>query len=108
MRGKWIVALGPLVLSKRERVIALEPYDKALLGTTLRYPYEVRKPEDYFCDLPDLAIAPTCSPWPSISWTARRQSLTPRCFGTAMRRRCWHTSRPSRPVPLQSDGRPLP
>src|SRR5262249_30353969 len=28
------------------------------LGTTLRYPYEVRKAEDYFCDLPDLTIAP--------------------------------------------------
>ena len=27
-------------------------------GTTLRYPYEVRKAEDYFCDLPDLTIAP--------------------------------------------------
>jgi DNA end-binding protein Ku len=23
-----------------------------------RYPYEVRKAEDYFCDLPDLTIAP--------------------------------------------------
>jgi DNA end-binding protein Ku len=53
-----MVALGRLVLSKRERVIALEPYDKGLLGTTLRYPYEVRKAEDYFCDLPDLTIAP--------------------------------------------------
>jgi DNA end-binding protein Ku len=41
-----------------ERVIALEAYDKGLLGTTLRYPYEVRKAEDYFCDLPDLTIAP--------------------------------------------------
>jgi DNA end-binding protein Ku len=58
MRGKRMVALGRLVLSKRERVIALEPYDKGLLGTTLRYPYEVRKAEDYFCDLPDLTIAP--------------------------------------------------
>src|SRR5215813_9367836 len=58
MRGKGMVALGRLVLSKRERVIALEPYDKGLLGTTLRYPYEVRKAEDYFCDLPDLTIAP--------------------------------------------------
>src|SRR5438128_11377662 len=52
MRGKGMVALGRLVLSKRERVIALEPYDKGLLGTTLRYPYEVRKAEDYLCDLP--------------------------------------------------------
>ena len=58
MRGKGMVALGRLVLSKRERVIALERYDKGLLGTTLRYPYEVRKAEDYFCDLPDLTIAP--------------------------------------------------
>jgi DNA end-binding protein Ku len=57
MRGKGMVALGRLVLSKRERVIALESYEKGLLGTTLRYPYEVRKAEDYFCDLPDLAIA---------------------------------------------------
>jgi DNA end-binding protein Ku len=58
MRGKGVVALGRLVLSKRERVIALEPYNKGLLATTLRYPYEVRKTEDYFCDLPDVAIAP--------------------------------------------------
>src|SRR5207253_2427618 len=58
MRGKGMVALGRLVLSKRERVIALQPYEKGLLGTTLRYPYEVRKAEEYFCDLPELTIAP--------------------------------------------------
>ena len=58
MRGKGMVALGRLVLSKRERVIALQAYDKGLLGTTLRYPYEVRTAEDYFCDLPELTIAP--------------------------------------------------
>jgi DNA end-binding protein Ku len=58
MRGKGMVALGRLVLSKRERVIALEAYDKGLLGTTLRYPNEVRKAEDYFCDLPELTLAP--------------------------------------------------
>src|ERR1043166_2814422 len=58
MRGKDMVALGRVVLSKRERVIALEPYDKGLLATTLRYPYEVRKSEDYFCDLLELTIAP--------------------------------------------------
>src|SRR5436309_12472420 len=58
MRGKGMVALGRLVLSKRERVIALEPYDKGLLGTTLRYPYEVRNARDYFSDLPDVTLAP--------------------------------------------------
>ena len=58
MRSKRMVALGRLVLSKRERVITLEAYDKGLLGNTLRYPYEVRKAEEYFCDLPQLTIAP--------------------------------------------------
>jgi DNA end-binding protein Ku len=58
MRGKAMVALGRLVLSKRERVIALEPYDNGLLGTTLRYRYEVRATQDYFCDLPEVTIDP--------------------------------------------------
>jgi Ku protein len=86
MRGKGMVALGRLVLSKRERVIALEPYGKGLLGTTLRYPYEVRKAEDYFCDLPDVSLRRTCSPLPSRSRTARPLLLRPRLFGTAIAR----------------------
>ena len=58
MRHKSMVALGRLVLSKRERVIVLEPYDNGLLGTTLRYPYEVRDAKNYFADLPEPALAP--------------------------------------------------
>jgi DNA end-binding protein Ku len=58
MRHKTLVALGRLVLAKRERVIALEPYGKGLLGTTLRYPYEVRNASDYFSEVPELALAP--------------------------------------------------
>ena len=58
MRRKTMVALGRLVLAKRERVIALEPYGKGLLGTTLRYPSEVRNAADYFSDVPELALAP--------------------------------------------------
>src|SRR5207302_4138771 len=58
MRGKGMVALGRLVLAKRERVMALEAYDKGLLGTTLRYSYEVRHAGDYFSDLPDVTLAP--------------------------------------------------
>jgi DNA end-binding protein Ku len=50
------VALGRVVLSTREHVIALEPRGKGLMGTLLRYPYEVRKPEDYFDDIPDIKI----------------------------------------------------
>jgi len=77
MRGKGVVALGRLVLSKRERVIALEPYDKGRLGTTLRYADEVRNDEDYFCDLPELTLAPTASRSPGRLWTARPERSTP-------------------------------
>jgi DNA end-binding protein Ku len=56
MRGKNMVALGRVVISKRERVIALEPEGKGLIGTTLRYPYEVRDSGAYFDDIPDVTI----------------------------------------------------
>ena len=58
MRGKGLVAMGRVVLSKRERVIILEPSDKGLVGTTLRYPYEVRDAKDYFDDIPEVALEP--------------------------------------------------
>jgi len=58
MRGKGMVALGRVVLSKRERVIMLEPRDKGLIGTTLRYPYEVRDVKEYFDDVPEVKVEP--------------------------------------------------
>jgi DNA end-binding protein Ku len=42
MRRKGMVALGRLVLSKRERVIALEAYDKGMLGTIWIQAYQNR------------------------------------------------------------------
>jgi DNA end-binding protein Ku len=58
MTGKGMAALGRVVMSKRERVIAIEPHGKGLIGTTLHYAYEVRKADDYFDDIPDVTIAP--------------------------------------------------
>ena len=58
MRGKGMVALGRVVLSKRERVIMLEPWEKGLTGTTLRYPYEVRDAKEYFDDIPEVKVEP--------------------------------------------------
>jgi DNA end-binding protein Ku len=48
-----MVALGRVVLTRREHVIALEPKGRGLLGLTLRYPYEVRDEASYFEDIPD-------------------------------------------------------
>ena len=51
-----MVALGRVVLTRREHVIALEPRGRGLLGMTLRYPYEVRDEQAYFDDIPELKL----------------------------------------------------
>jgi DNA end-binding protein Ku len=56
MRGKEMVALARVVISKRERVIMLEAFEKGLRATTLRYPYEVRNEQPYFEDIPDVKV----------------------------------------------------
>jgi DNA end-binding protein Ku len=50
------VAIGRLVLTNREHIIALEPLDKGLMGTVLRYPYEVRDPQEYFDEIEDVKV----------------------------------------------------
>jgi DNA end-binding protein Ku len=50
------VAIGRVVLTNREHIIALEPLDKGLMGTLLRYPYEVRGEKEYFDDIQDVKI----------------------------------------------------
>src|SRR5882762_4991678 len=56
IRKEGMVAIGKVVFTSREHIIALEARGKGLLGITLRYPYEVRKEEDYFDDIPDEKI----------------------------------------------------
>lgn len=53
MRDEGVVGLGRVVIARRERIIMLEPLGKGLLGTVLRYAYEVRGEEAYFADLED-------------------------------------------------------
>jgi DNA end-binding protein Ku len=50
------VAIGRVVLTSREHIIALEPLDKGLVGTLLRYPYEVRGEDEYFDDIQDVKV----------------------------------------------------
>jgi DNA end-binding protein Ku len=56
MRGKDVAALGRVVLSKRERVIMLQPWERGLVGTTLRYASELRDSHDYFDEIPDVKV----------------------------------------------------
>jgi DNA end-binding protein Ku len=52
-----MVGIGRVVIARRERPIMLEPFGKGVLGTTLRYPYEVREAEGYFEDVQDIELS---------------------------------------------------
>ena len=53
IRKEGMVALGKVVFTSREHVVALEARGKGLVGMTLRYPYEVRDENEYFDDIAD-------------------------------------------------------
>ena len=42
--------------TKKRNFVAKKFMDKGLVGTTLRYPYEVRDTKDYFDDIPDMKL----------------------------------------------------
>lgn len=50
------VAIGRVVLTNREHIVALEAMDKGLVGTLLRYPYEVRSEQEYFDEIQDVKV----------------------------------------------------
>jgi DNA end-binding protein Ku len=53
IKKEGMVALGHVVLTTREHMIAVEPRGKGMLGATLRYSYEIRREADYFGHIPD-------------------------------------------------------
>jgi Ku protein len=88
MRGKKMVALGRVVLAKRERIIMLQPWGKGLMGATLRYGYEVRDQKEFFDDLP----------------TSRCSQILVRGDDGGRRSGCWPTSRCSQILVRGDDG----
>ncbi len=62
-----------MVPTNREHIIALEPLDKGLMGTPLRYPYEVRSEDEYFDEIQDVNVAKdTCTRLATPSPSERR------------------------------------
>jgi DNA end-binding protein Ku len=53
IRKEGMVALGKVVFTSREHILALEARGKGMMGVTLRYPYEVRDEGDFFDDIED-------------------------------------------------------
>jgi DNA end-binding protein Ku len=56
IRNMDMVAIGRVVLTSREHIIALEPLNNGLMGTLLRYPYEVRDEKEYFDEIQDVKV----------------------------------------------------
>jgi DNA end-binding protein Ku len=56
IREMNMVAIGRVMLTNREHIIALEPLDKGSMGTLLRYPYEVRAEGEYFDEIQDVKV----------------------------------------------------
>src|SRR5205085_3141439 len=56
IRSMDMVAIGTVGLTSREHIIALEPLGKGLMGTLLRYPYEVRDEHEYFDEIQDVKV----------------------------------------------------
>lgn len=59
MRHSGQIALGRVVLSTRERILALEPRDKGILAYSLRTQDEIRKPDEIFGSISDIKPDPS-------------------------------------------------
>jgi DNA end-binding protein Ku len=58
MRRSGRIALGRVVLSTRERILALEPRDKGIVAWSIRSAAEVRKPDEIFGAIADVKPDP--------------------------------------------------
>lgn len=57
MRRRDMVGIARVVLFGKERMIMLEPRSKGMVGTTLRYAYEVRADGAYFDEIPEVDLS---------------------------------------------------
>ena len=87
MQDEERVALARIVMAHREHIIMLEPLGKGLLGTTLRFDYEVRSEKEYFSQFRRRASARTWFRLRRISCKARPPSSIPENSRMNMKRR---------------------
>ncbi len=51
MSKRGMAGLARVVLYRRERVVMLEPHEKGIIATTLRYPYEIKDEHEFFAPI---------------------------------------------------------
>jgi Ku protein len=102
------VAIGRVVLTSREHIIALEPLEKGLMGTLLRY-HTKFAPRANISTRSRTSKSPrTCSTWPNTSSTRSPDGSSRKNSRTSTKQR-WSTSRSApasrsrtRTVPLEA------
>ena len=81
MKDKGRVALARIVFANRQHILAVEPWGKGMLGTTLRYDYEVRDEKEFFKGIGSHRVPKEMvDPCLRISSTPRPATSTPRKF----------------------------
>ena len=87
MRDKGMVALGRVVLSKRERVVMFQPRGRAYSASRSGILMRFETTQSISATSPTFTFRRTCSLSPSIFSKARRRRSTRRSSTIAMRRR---------------------
>ncbi len=77
---KGMVAIGKVVFTSREHIIALEARGKGMMGVTLRYPYEVRDEEEYFDDISDEKLPKDMLELAAHIVETKKAHFEPECF----------------------------
>ena len=98
------VAIGRVVLTNREHIIALEPLEKGLVGTLLRYPYEVRSAQEYFDEIQDVKVTKDMLDLARHIVNQKTGTFDPEKFEDRMQLRCCHALASRRAI---QDGRCL-
>ena len=88
MQDEERVALGRIVMAHKEHMIMLEPLGKGLLGTTLRFDYEVRSEKEYFSQIPSPPISKDMVSLASHILQSKAAKFDPGKFKDQMNWRC--------------------
>jgi DNA end-binding protein Ku len=80
IRSMNMAAIGRVVLTNREHIISLEPLENGLMGTLLRYPYEVRDEKEYFDDIQDVKVTKDMLDLAKHIVTQKTSSFDPKKF----------------------------
>lgn len=80
MQKRGMAGLARVVLYRRERVVMLEPHDKGIIATTLRYPYEIKDETEFFAPIQVKGISPEMLSLAEHIIDTKKQKFDPGAF----------------------------